>query len=179
MAAPPPLPLGGGAPQKKSNVLLWVLIGVGTLFVLFIVGLMAAGLFVAHKVKQASADGKGIVLNSPDGSFQIGGRAKVPAWVPEYPGSNPQSAFSARGKDGEGGTFVFKTKDSPEQVSKYYQDQFQASGMKISDNNAYQSGRGNTRLLEAQDESNRHTVTVMISGGGNETPVTVTYATNK
>lgn len=179
MAAPPPLPPSGAAPQRKTNVLLWVLIGVGTLFVLFIVGLMAAGLFVAHKVKQASVDGKGIVFSSPNGSFQVGGRAKIPAWVPDYPGSNPQSAFSARNQDAESGTFVFKTKDSPEQVSKYYQDQFQASGMQISDN-AYQSGRGNTHMLVARDESNRHNVTVMISeGAANQTPVTVTYTTNK
>ncbi|HUA17125.1 MAG TPA: hypothetical protein VMB25_00180 [Bryobacteraceae bacterium] len=179
MAAPPPLPPGGAAPAKKSNVLLWVLITIGGLFVLFIVGLMAAGLFVAHKVKEASVDGKGIVLSSPNGSFQIGGRAKVPAWVPDYPGSNPQSAFSARSDQGEGGTFTFKTKDSPEQVGKYYQDQFEASGMKLSTNNSFQGGSGNTRMLIAQDESNRHSVTVMITGRGNETPVTVTYATNK
>ncbi|HTR39394.1 MAG TPA: hypothetical protein VMH80_26145 [Bryobacteraceae bacterium] len=172
MAAPPPLPPGGAAPAKKTNLLLWVLIGVGVVFVLFIVGLMAASLFVAHKVKQASVDGNGIVFNSRDGTVQIGGRAKIPAWVPDYPGSNPRGTFTASGKDGGGGIFAFTTNDSPDKVYQYYQDQFQSSGLKV---NAIPQ----THMLVAKDESNRHNITVMIGDKVSPTSVTVTYGTNK
>ena len=173
MTAPPPLPPSGGAPPpKKSNVLLWVLAGIGGFIVLCVVALMGLGLFVAHKVKQARTDGSGLVFSSGNGSVRIGGRAKLPAWVPDYPGSNPQAAFSASGKDGEGGTFVFQTGDSPDKVHQYYESEFQSAGMRVSSVNP-------ARMLVAQDDSNRHSITVMIGEKAAQTSVTVTYGTNR
>ncbi len=48
-APPPPAP-------KKSNVLLWVILGVGGLFMMVAIGVIATGFFVAHKVKQVAGD---------------------------------------------------------------------------------------------------------------------------
>jgi hypothetical protein len=141
-------------PPKKSNVLKWVLIGIGACFMLFVIGAIGLGLFVAHKAKQAGLDpdlikrspalaaAKLMVAANPDvemvtadegkqemtvrdkktgkvytmsfedaksGKFTmkedgkatltVGGKAKVPSWVPDYPGSDPQGAFSAQGED--------------------------------------------------------------------------------
>src|ERR1700694_1807754 len=47
---PPPLP------PKKSNVLKWVLIGIGACFMLVVVAVVGLGLFVAQKAKQAGLD---------------------------------------------------------------------------------------------------------------------------
>jgi len=47
--APPPA-------QKKSNVLLWILLGVGGLVMIAVIGVVATGFFIAHKVKQAGFD---------------------------------------------------------------------------------------------------------------------------
>jgi len=44
------------APAKKSNVLLWVLGGCGTLIVLGIIAIVGLGLFGLHKMKQAGID---------------------------------------------------------------------------------------------------------------------------
>jgi hypothetical protein len=93
------------APPKKSNVLLWVLIGVGGFFFLIVVLVLAGGLFIAHKVRQTNFEFK-----SADGTVQIGGNAKIPTWVPDYPGSSPRTAFTAQGREGRTGTFTFKTK---------------------------------------------------------------------
>lgn len=162
---PPPAPL----PAKKSNVLLWVLIGVGGFFFLLVVVVLAGGLFLAHRVRDGHFE-----MKSADGTVQIGGDAKVPAWVPEYPGSKPQNAFVAQGKRGQSGTFIFKTKDSPDHVAKYYREQLEASGLTIS--TAVTSG--SSRVITAEDGANHHTVTVVAGGRGNETSVNVTY-TNK
>ncbi len=119
----PPVP---PPPAKKSNVLLWILIGVGGFFALIMVVVVAGGLFVAHKIRQSNFEFK-----SADGRVQIGGSAKAPTWVPDYPGSNPQTAFSAQSRDGRGGVFTFNTKDSADHVAKYYREQLEASGLKV------------------------------------------------
>ena len=227
MTTPPPMP------AKKSNVLLWILVGVGGFFALVIVAVLAVGLFVVNKAKQAGLDpdlmkrnpalaatkmmtalnpnvefvsmdeGKQEItlrdkqkgetftisfedakagrfkMKSSEGSVTFGGDAKVPAWVPDYPGSNPQGAFSAQGKDGQGGTFTFKTKDSTDKVVKYYQDQFQSTGLKVTSNLINQTGQASGGMLVAQDDSQKHTITLLIGSDAGETSVTVTYGTNK
>jgi hypothetical protein len=165
----PPVPPGPLVPaKKKTNVLLWVLIGVGGFFFLIIVGVLAGGLFLAHKVREGHFE-----MKSADGAIQIGGDAKVPAWVPVYPGSKPQNAFSALVKDGRSGTFVFKTSDSPDRVAQYYREQFEAAGLRV---NAVVSA-GTSQILSAQDTASHHAVTVVAGGQGNETSVNVSYAT--
>ncbi len=43
-------------PAKKSNVLLWILLGIGGLVLMVVIGVVATGFFIAHKVKQAGLD---------------------------------------------------------------------------------------------------------------------------
>src|SRR5205823_2767527 len=35
------------------------------------------------------------------GTVEIGGDAKIPSWVPQYPGSHPEATFSAKGDSGD------------------------------------------------------------------------------
>jgi hypothetical protein len=114
-------------------------------------------------------------MESSDGTVQIGGDAKVPTWVPDYPGSNPQVAYSARGKDGQSGTFNFKTKDSSQQVAKYYREQLEAAGLVI----AATINSGNGQVITAQDNAKERTVTLVIGDDGGETAVNITYANGK
>jgi hypothetical protein len=160
----PPVP---PMPAKKSNVLLWVLIGVGGFFALIVVVVLAAGLFLAHKVRQGHFE-----MKTADGTIQIGGDAKIPAWVPAYPGSNPQNAFVAQGKDGRNGTFIFKTKDSVDHVVNYYREQLEGAGLKVT----VVVSSGSSHVITAEDGAKHHNLTVMAGGRGNETSVNVTYA---
>jgi hypothetical protein len=112
-------------------------------------------------------------------TFTMGGGAKVPAWVPDYPGSDPQAAFSAQGHDGESGTFTFKTRDAADRVTKFYQDQFQTTGLQITSNVTHQEANSSGGMLVAQDDAKKHTVTVIIAVEGRNTTVAVTYVTNK
>jgi len=110
-------------------------------------------------------------------TFSMGGDARVPAWIPDYPGSHPQSAFSAEGQDGERGTFTFKTHDPSDKVSKFYQDQFQSSSMHITNNVSMNQGApGSGSMLVAEDNAKKHTITVIISADSRNTTVAVTYA---
>ena len=256
MSTNPPVPPAPAYQQqpKKSSALKWILIGVGGFFVIMVVGILAVGLFVMNKAKQAGLDpdlikkspglalakmavaanpnlemvssnegrqeitvrdkqtgkvttlsfedakngkfvfkeeGKEAVtisasgangtveMKSADSTVNIGGSAKLPAWVPGYPGSEPQGAFTAQGKDGESGSFGFKTKDSSEKVVKYYQDQFQSSGLKVTSNITSQSGQPTAGMLVGEDEATKHTVTVLVAPEGGQTGVSVTYAAKK
>jgi hypothetical protein len=161
--APPPQPQA-----KKSNVLLWVLIGVGGCFALIVILVVAGGLFLAHQVRQSG----GMQINSGEGTIQIGGAAKIPAWVPGYPGSNPRAGFAAQGKDGRTGTFTFETKESADHVAKYYRDQLEASGFKITS----VLNSGSSQVVTAQDTVKLHTVVVVAAVEGHETTVSVTYS---
>jgi hypothetical protein len=120
-----------------------------------------------------------ISMKSSNGraSFSMGGGAKVPVWVPEYPGSDPQSAFSAQGRDGASGTFTFKTPDPADKVTRFYQDQLQASGLHITSNvTTNQGAHGSAGVLVAEDDARKHTVTVIVGVDGSNTSVAVTYA---
>lgn len=124
-------------------------------------------------------DGKFTMKEDGKTTLTVGGRAKVPSWVPDYPGSDPQGAFSASGADGDSGTFGFKTKDSSEKIVQYYQDQFKSSGMKVTSNVTTQDGKSSAGMLTAQDDASKHTVTVVVGVDNGETSVAVTYTTNK
>jgi hypothetical protein len=174
-APPPPLP------ARKSNILLWVLLGVGGFCVLVIVALLGIGFFVVHKAREAGFDrvhiedgkhGK-FEVKSADGSVQFGGEAKIPAWVPDYPGSNPQNTFSAQGQNGRTGTFVFKTSDSPEHVAQFYREQLESSNLKV----ASVVNAGDSQILTAADSDKHRTVNVVVAKEGGETSVNITYAT--
>ena len=160
----PPVP---PMPAKKSNVLLWILIGVGGFFALILVLVVAGGLFLAHKVKQGNFE-----MKSADGSVQIGGAAKLPAWVPDYPGSNPQNSFTAQSKDGRKGTFTYKTKDAAVHVAKFYRDQLEGSGYKI----VSVLNSKSSQVITAQDSVNLHTIVVVAALEDNATTVSVTYS---
>ena len=52
----PPVPAAPGAPApKKTSPLVWILAGCGGIMIAALLALLAGGVFVAHKVKQAGA----------------------------------------------------------------------------------------------------------------------------
>jgi hypothetical protein len=114
-----------------------------------------------------------LTMKSSNGraAFNVGGSAKLPAWVPNYPGSDPQSSFSAEGQGGESGTFTFKTRDSSENVTRFYQDHLQSAGLHVTVPVPH--------MLVAQDDAKKRTMTVVIAGEGSDTTVQATYATKQ
>ncbi|HME06480.1 MAG TPA: hypothetical protein VKG25_05490 [Bryobacteraceae bacterium] len=187
----PPAP-----PPKKSNVLLWILAAVGGLFLIGFAVIVGGGLFIAHKVKDfaevrdgklvVKKDGKDVVISSSakgsDGSVEIksadgtmkfgaGVDAKIPGWLPSYPGATTQGVYSAQTKEGVSGSFSFKTSDSPSKVAEFYQEQFKSSALKIT--NSVQSA--DASMMSAEDEGKRHTATVIIGAADGATSVSVTY----
>ena len=109
-------------------------------------------------------------------SIEIGATtAKLPSWVPSYPGANAKGTFSVRGDDGNnqgvGGSFSFTTPDSPAKVKSFYQDKFKDAQMTVKMDMTTEQGG----MISATDEGERHSIHVTIGGGSGETSVTVIY----
>jgi hypothetical protein len=114
-----------------------------------------------------TGDGDKTALNiqSPDGTvkFGAGGNNQMPAWVPVYPGSTPKGTFSAQGKGASQSAFGFTTADPGAKVIEYYQNQLKSSGFTVTQTFASAAGG----LITA--ENGKRTLTVTVSGSGNET----------
>ncbi len=113
-------------------------------------------------------------------TVEVGGEGKLPAWVPNYPGSNanPQFTMKGNGSDasGEAGGVTFSTSDPPSTVMKFYEDKIKELGMKVSLTTS--SGEGG--MVVAADETNRRGLTIIVAAGGAEgTGVNLTYTTKQ
>jgi hypothetical protein len=108
------------------------------------------------------------------GSVEFGGDAKIPAWVPTYPGSRPEQIFSAKGESeggaGEAGSFTFQTGDRPSKVVSFYEGQGREMGLDVRVTDA----AGALTLVVGHEDRERF-LKVVAAGGSDETKVTVTY----
>ncbi len=122
----------------------------------------------------------GVEINSSDGTVKIGSgtNAKVPAWVPVYPGVTPQVNFSMQGKDGDGGTFQFQTNDPPADVLAYYQKGLREAGFKITSNISGNAAASSGAMLTAEDASSKRTIMVTAGTADKGSSVNVVFGTN-
>ena len=116
-----------------------------------------------------------IVFESEGQKVEIGAEAKVPSWLPKYPGAKEEGVFSAQGSEGEGGTFGFKTSDSPEQVASFYEDRFKKDGMKTVKSTIQKDGASSVINLAATEERERRHANVTITSGDDGTSVAVIF----
>jgi hypothetical protein len=113
-------------------------------------------------------------------TVEVGGTgAKLPSWVPSYPGSTAQGTFSVTGSandgSGEGGNFTFTTPDPASKVMTFYQDKTKELGMKAN----LTTNTSDGGMLIASNEDNQRTLTVVVGKRSNDTTVNVTYAVKK
>jgi hypothetical protein len=106
------------------------------------------------------------------GSVQIGGGAKIPSWVPLYPGSHPETNFSAQGESdrdaGEAGNFSFRTTDTVSQIVEFYERQGERLGLSV------KVGPIGTVIVGEKDRDRY--LKVVATEASSETSVNVTYA---
>jgi hypothetical protein len=117
---------------------------------------------------------EGVDNNGHSGTVEVGVDAKIPAWVPEYPGSTAEPVFSARGQSdegaGEAGHFRFETADSPAQVMSFYDEKGREMGLELHTVRA-----GETITLATPDDEHDRVLKVIARRDGDRTTVNVTY----
>ena len=121
-------------------------------------------------------------VQSDDGAATVdigGAAAKLPSWVPNYPGSTAQGTFSVKGTSndgaGEGGNYTFTTADPPSKVMVFYDDKAKELGMKANLTTNTPDGG----MLIVADEGSQRTLTIVVAKGSPDTTVNVTYAVKK
>jgi hypothetical protein len=121
----------------------------------------------ALTLKAEDDEGKG-------GTLEVGGDAKIAAWVPQYPGSNPQASFHAQGESqdgiGEAGNFTFRTDDPASKVLSFYEDKARELGMTL-----HSGGVDETSTVVANDAESHRFLKVITGRRSGETTVNVTY----
>jgi hypothetical protein len=111
--------------------------------------------------------------------FGSGANAKIPDWIPAYPGANAEANFSMQGSDGSGGTFAYSTKDSADAVMAFYNRALTGAGFKITSNVTGNSGSSSGSMMSAEDEGTKRTVVVTVGTESDSTKVSVIYGTKK
>jgi hypothetical protein len=122
----------------------------------------------------AARNGKFSLHAKEDGkvaTLELAGDAKAPSWVPQYPGSRPQSVFSAKSESdresGEAGSFFFKTPDPTSKVVEFYQEKARELDLPL-------RAAGFGTVIAGNDERERFLKVVAVEGS-ELTTVNVTY----
>jgi len=117
-----------------------------------------------------------MTVKSSEGTMQFGqaSLAKVPNWVPKYPGGQMTGAFSAQREGKDSGTFQIKCSGSVEQVAVFYEKELTGVGMKIQ-KRSLQSGGGTMVSVVGTDEPKQRTVNATVTSGEQGTVAHVVY----
>jgi hypothetical protein len=132
---------------------------------------------------QAQGEGQSgsLEIKSSDGTvkFGAGANAKIPDWIPAYPGAVARANFSMQGGDGGGGTFSYTTRDAGDAVLAFYNRTLKDAGFKITSNVAGNVGNSSGSMISAEDEGTRRTLVITLGSEDGATGVNVIYGIKK
>jgi hypothetical protein len=111
--------------------------------------------------------------------FGSGAAARMPDWIPAYPGASAEGTFSMQGSEGEGGTFALKTKDPVKKVAAFYEEGLKQAGFQISSNSTHSDGASTGGMLVAEHAASKRTVMVTMSSGEDGTQVGLVFEVKK
>lgn len=126
----------------------------------------------------ASGDDKNgtVEIKTSDGTAIVGaGAAKAPAWMPVYPGSQPEGMVGAQTTEGTTGSFHFETKDPIEKVTQFYKDQLKTAGLKVGSSTTNDADGSISGALEAEDTAKGRTVLIGFNSENSGTSVTASF----
>jgi hypothetical protein len=114
-------------------------------------------------------------VKDSEGTMKIGnGSDKAPDWVPVYPGSSPQSTFSASSGAEQTGAYTFVTKDPADKVISFYGDSLKSAGFAVSNMTSNSDGKVGG-MVSGEDKANKRAVVVSLGTENDGTYVNVTF----
>lgn len=144
----------------------------------------AFGLVACGKNDSKNSDGSGSVSVSGSGDhlsmtgsngekveIGTGASAKLPAYMPMYPGGTVTSSFSGSGKDGSGGVVVFHVNAAPAQIIAFYKQKAAAAGMADTMN----AEMGATSTYVASNDKTKQSLSVSATKGADGSDVQLTW----
>ena len=114
-------------------------------------------------------------MKSSEGTMKFGaGADKAPDWVPVYPGSTPQSTFSANTGGEQTGSYTFVTKDAADKVIAFYGDSLKSAGFAVSNMTSNSNGKVGG-MVSGEDKANKRNVVVGLGTENDGTHISVTF----
>jgi hypothetical protein len=242
---------------KKAGPLIWVLVGCLVLAVAAAIIVASAGLFVAHKAKQAGFDaalfeknpslavakimasvnpdvevlsvdeargvisvrdkktGKTLTVNledakngrivfqdeknqrvevrahgegeagalevrSSEGTMRMGSAAaRLPVWLPAYPGAEEAGTFGMSTEKANTGTCSYKTAAGVDEVATFYENALAQAGFEVRRTAAQVPGQGSAVILSAQDAESRRTAQITATAVADGTSIALVFEDKK
>jgi hypothetical protein len=124
---------------------------------------------------QGEGANAGLEIKSDEGSLKMGANAagQLPGWLPAYPGAEAAGAVTLNGENGNGGSCTFKSKDSVEAVSAYYENALKAAGFEV--NKMPMQGQGGMIMLNASDNRTQREAHVTATHSADGTMITLMF----
>jgi hypothetical protein len=121
-------------------------------------------------------NGKIVFMDDQNEKLEIrtDGAGKLPDWLPAYGGAEGAGNISFAAKEGQAGTYAFKTKDTPDEVATFYEDALKGANFEVQ-----KSGQGGAISLMARDEAGKRTAQITIVGKEGESGVTIVFQAGK
>jgi len=105
--------------------------------------------------------------------FGTGTNAKLPSFLPLYPGATVQSSFTGNGKDGSGGVVTFQAHASPAEIIGFYKGKATAAGMA----QTMTADMGGTSTYVAANDKTKQTMSVSATANADGSSVQLTWGT--
>lgn len=141
-------------------------------------------LTVEHEGKSTSleAGAGGLEARSSDGATAtIGGAAKLPSWVPAYPGATPSGIAASDTAQEESGSVSFSTADTVDKVLAFYADALKRGGMQnIESNSMVIPGTSNkTGAVSGESPDGKRSISAAVTSADGKTGVILGYNAKK
>jgi hypothetical protein len=129
---------------------------------------------------ESSAKGEGVDIKGAGGRLTFGGDAKLPDWLPPYPGATAKATGAqADSATEQSGMVVFTTSDAPQKVLDFYQDALKKAGITDLSNTTTTADGKLAGMLMGQSSDQRRSAQVLFGADDGKTSATITYSSKK
>lgn len=221
---PPPIPgpYGPMPPtdpnqKKKTNIVVWVLLGIAAFIVVGGIVLVGGAVYFVKQVAGSGNPGMAIAkvitalnpdlevismdgetvkvrvkstgeeaevnlsdlqrgkidIKTKDGRVVVGGKGKIPDWLPKYPGMKGDPIVQVESQGNENGNLVYQTNDNASKVSSFYESEFKVAGFTVTSQSAVDGEEG---VVITKADSGAKSATIKVIQGNNKTVVSVKYS---
>ncbi len=120
-------------------------------------------------------------VSTEEGKVQMGANvdAKIPQWVPVYPGAKQQNLMSTQTAEADGGTIMLEVKEEFGKVKAWYEEQIKAGGFDSKMSTLTEGSEGPGAMLIASKNDEKQSLHVILNTEPEFTRVTLTFGSKK
>ena len=120
-------------------------------------------------------------VSSEEGKIQVGANldAKIPQWVPVYPGAKQQNLISTQTAEADGGTIMLEVKEDFGKVKAWYEEQIKAGGFDSKMVTSTEGSEGPGAMLIASKNDEKQSLHVILNTEPEFTRATITFGSKK